>query len=143
MVLAQYYNLIRLGREGYTYVMDMMRQNASVLADHLVASGDFELIGRDEEQLPLVAFRLAEKRNYDEFDIAWQLSAERGWMVPAYTLPPNAQHVTMMRALVKETLSREMVDTLAGDIARACQTLDDKGGLHESERLRVKTATGY
>ena len=143
MVLAQYYNLIRLGREGYTYVMDMMRQNASVLADHLLQSGDFELIGRDEEQLPLVAFRLAEKRNYDEFDIAWQLSAERGWMVPAYTLPPNAQHVTMMRALVKETLSREMVDTLAGDIARACQTLDDKGGLHESERLRVKTATGY
>ena len=64
-------------------------------------------------------------------------------MVPAYTLPPNAQHVTMMRALVKETLSREMVDTLAGDIARACQTLDDKGGVHESERQQVKTATGY
>ena len=93
--------------------------------------------------MPLVAFRLAEPRSYDEFDIAWQLSAERGWMVPAYTLPPNAQDVTLMRALVKETLSREMVDTLAGDIARACQTLDDKGGIHESERQRVKTATGY
>jgi glutamate decarboxylase len=51
--------------------------------------------------------------------------------------------VTIMRALVKETLSREMVDTLAADIARACQTLDDKGGVHESERRRVKTATGY
>ena len=43
-------------------------------------------------------------------------------MVPAYTLPPNAQDVTLMRALVKETLSREMVDTLARDIALACQT---------------------
>jgi glutamate decarboxylase len=64
-------------------------------------------------------------------------------MVPAYTLPPNAQDVTLMRALVKETLGREMVDTLAADIARACQTLDDKGGLHESERRSVKTATGY
>jgi glutamate decarboxylase len=143
MVLAQYYNLIRLGREGYRYVMGMMQQNAGVLADHLAESGDFELIGKDEEQLPLVAFRLAEPRSYNEFDIAWQLSAERGWMVPAYTLPPNAQHVTLMRALVKETLSREMVDTLAGDIARACQTLDDKGGVHESERQQVKTATGY
>ena len=143
MVLAQYYNLIRLGREGYKYVMEMMQQNARVLADHLVGSGDFELIGQDEEQLPLVAFRLAEPRSYNEFDIAWQLSAERGWMVPAYTLPPNAQHVTLMRALVKETLSREMVDTLAADIARACQTLDDKGGVHESERQQVKTATGY
>jgi glutamate decarboxylase len=143
MVLAQYYNLIRLGREGYRYVVDMMQQNARVLAEHLVGSGDFELIGLDEEQLPLVAFRLAEPRSYNEFDIAWQLSAERGWMVPAYTLPPNAQHVTLMRALVKETLTREMVDTLAGDIARACQTLDDKGGVHESERQQVKTATGY
>jgi glutamate decarboxylase len=143
MVLAQYYNLIRLGREGYTYVMEMMRQNARVLAGHLALSGDFEVVGRDEEQLPLVAFRLAEPRSYDEFDIAWQLSAERGWMVPAYTLPPNAQDVTLMRALVKETLGREMVDTLAADIARACQTLDDKGGLHESERRSVKTATGY
>jgi len=64
-------------------------------------------------------------------------------MVPAYTLPPNAEHVTIMRALVKETLSREMVDTLATDIAKACQTLDDKGGVQESERQRVKTATGY
>jgi glutamate decarboxylase len=143
MVLAQYYNLIRLGREGYKYVMEMMQQNARVLAEHLTGCGDFELIGLDEEQLPLVAFRLAEPRSYNEFDIAWQLSAERGWMVPAYTLPPNAQHVTLMRALVKETLSREMVDTLAGDIARACQTLDDKGGVHESERQQVKTATGY
>jgi glutamate decarboxylase len=143
MVLAQYYNLVRLGREGYTYVMEVMRQNACALADHLSACGDFELIGQNEEQLPLVAFRLAEPRNYDEFDIAWQLSAERGWMVPAYTMPPNAQHVTLMRALVKETLSREMVDTLAADIARACQTLDDKGGTHESERRQVKTSTGY
>ena len=38
MVLAQYYNLIRLGREGYKYVMEMMQQNARVLADHLVGS---------------------------------------------------------------------------------------------------------
>ena len=64
-------------------------------------------------------------------------------MVPAYTLPPNAQHVKIMRALVKETLSREMVDTLAGDIAQACRTLEKKGGAHESEREQVKTATGY
>ena len=82
--------------------------------------GRFELIGRDEEQLPLVAFRLAGEEGYDEFDIAWQLSAERGWMVPAYTLPPNAQDVTIMRALVKETMSREHVDTLARDIEEAC-----------------------
>src|SRR5690606_591229 len=100
MVLAQYYNLVRYGRAGYTYVMQNMQTNARALAEKLTAMGRFELIEPEAEQLPLVAFRLAGEPLYDEFDIAWQLSAERGWMVPAYTLPPNAQDVTIMRALV-------------------------------------------
>ncbi len=143
MVLAQYYNLVRYGREGYTYIMEAMQKNARALAEQLGAIGLFELIGEGQEQLPLVAFKLTEAKSYDEFDIAWQLSAERGWMVPAYTLPPNAEHVKIMRALVKQTLSREMVDTLAADIAEACRTLEEKGGTHETERLQVKSATGY
>jgi glutamate decarboxylase len=143
MVLAQYYNLVRYGRAGYGYIMENMQQNAQLLADKLEAIGLFEIIGREEEQLPLVAFKLAEPQNYNEFDIAWQLSAERGWMVPAYTLPPDAQEVTIMRALVKETMSREHVDTLARDIAEACQTLALKGGAHESERRKVMTGPGH
>ncbi|HEY1276018.1 MAG TPA: glutamate decarboxylase [Thermoleophilaceae bacterium] len=143
MVLAQYYNFVRLGRDGYTYIIEIMRRNAQSLAEQIRDGEYFELIGADEEQLPLVAFKLAEKRNFDEFDVAWQLSAERGWMVPAYTLPPDAQHVKVMRALVRETLSREMVDTLVSDVGEACRTLEKKGGAHESERKKVKTGVGY
>src|SRR6476469_1583077 len=143
MVLAQYYNLVRYGRAGYTYIMQNMQTNARVLAEKLEAMGRFEIIGPDEEQLPLVAFRLAADTGYDEFDIAWQLSAERGWMVPAYTLPPNAQDVTIMRALVKETMSREHVDTLARDIEEACATLARKGGAHPSERAKIVTGPGH
>jgi glutamate decarboxylase len=143
MVLAQYYNLVRYGREGYTYIMRNMQENARLLGDKLEEMGRFELIGRDEEQLPLVAFRLAGDHPYDEFDIAWQLSAERGWMVPAYTLPPDAQDVTIMRALVKETMSREHVDTLARDIEAACTTLAAKGGAHESERAKMVVGPGH
>jgi glutamate decarboxylase len=143
MVLAQYYNLVRYGRPGYTYIMKNMQQNARVLAGKLQSMGQFELIGPDEEQLPLVAFQLAADNGYDEFDVAWQLSAERGWMVPAYTLPPDAQDVTIMRALVKETLSREHVDTLARDIEEACATLAKKGGAHESERKKIVTGSGH
>jgi glutamate decarboxylase len=143
MVLAQYYNLVRYGRAGYRYVLEGMQENANALAEKLDALGRFELIGTDEEQLPLVAFRLAGEQDFDEFDIAWQLSAERGWMVPAYTLPPNAQDVTIMRALVKQTLSREHVDTLVRDIDEACTTLQAKGGAHESERQRIRTGPGH
>ncbi|MEX2447361.1 MAG: glutamate decarboxylase [Solirubrobacterales bacterium] len=143
MVLAQYYNLVRFGRDGYAYVIGMMRQNAEALAAMLKERGRFELIGEGAEQLPLVAFKLAREHDYDEFDIAWQLSAERGWMLPAYTMPPDAQDVKVMRALVKETLSREQVETLAGDIEQACATLDKKGGAASTERKQVKTGTGY
>src|SRR4051795_9903206 len=139
MVLAQYYNFVRLGRDGYTYVMTQMQENARALAANLREGGRFEVIGEDAEQLPLVAFRLAgEHRGYDESDVAWQLSAERGWMVPAYTLPPNAERVKIMRALVKETMSREQVERLSQDIEDACATLDVKGGTAKAEREQIK-----
>jgi glutamate decarboxylase len=51
--------------------------------------------------------------------------------------------VKIMRALVKETLSREQIDRLAQDIADACRTLDDKGATHSTERTQVKRGTGY
>jgi glutamate decarboxylase len=120
-----------------------MQENARVLTEKLRELGLFEIIGEGQEQLPLVAFRLAEPQGYDEFDIAWQLSAERGWMVPAYSLPPDAQDVTIMRALVKQTMSREHVDTLARDIAEACETLARKGGAHEAERRKIRTGPGH
>ena len=64
-------------------------------------------------------------------------------MLPAYTMPPKADHVKMLRALVKLNLSHSLVDTLADDIAAACETLERKGGAHESERAKVKTNVGY
>ncbi len=143
MVLAQYYNLVRFGHDGYTYMMGVMQQNAELLASRIAGIGPFETVGADDETLPLVAFKLAEEVPYDEFDIAWQVAAERGWMLPAYTMPPDATHVNMLRALVKLNLSHALVDTLADDLAAACITLEKKGGASERERKRVKTHTGY
>ncbi len=144
MVLAQYYNFARLGHAGYRYVMETMKYNARALAKEIEAIGEFELIGDEhDEQLPLVAFKLAGEHNYDEFDLAAQLAAERGWMVPAYTLPPDAEHVKIMRVLVKETLGHSLTICLGEDIAQACATLKEKGALHESDRKRVKSNTGF
>ena len=64
-------------------------------------------------------------------------------MVPAYTMPPNASDVKMMRALVKLNLSRSLVDTLHEDIASAVKTLEDKGPVSASERKLVKTSVTH
>jgi glutamate decarboxylase len=143
MVLAQYYNFVRFGHDGYAYIMETMHQNARTLGQEMASAGLFSVIGSDAEQLPLIAFQLAEKRPYDEFDIASQVAAERGWMVPAYTLPPNADHVKIMRVLVKETLGHALAHTLYSDLVEACETLDRKGQVHTRDRRRVKTGVGY
>ena len=143
MVLAQYYNFIRFGKAGYRKIMEVMQENTRSLAADIEGIGKFQIIGQDEERLPLVAFNLAEEHPYDEFDIAFQLAAERGWMLPAYTMPPNAQHVKMMRALVKLTLNRSLVDRLHIDIADAISTLEKKGPVSESERKLVKTSVTH
>jgi glutamate decarboxylase len=143
MVVAQYYNLVRYGKAGYRWLMEVMQKNAESLAKDIAATGPFQIVGKGEETLPLVAFNLAEERPYDEFDIAFQLAAERGWMLPAYTMPPNAHDVKMMRALVKLTLSDSLVDTLADDLASAIATLEKKGPVSEAERKRVKTSVTH
>ena len=139
MVLAQYYNFVRLGRDGYTYVMTQMQQNAQALAANLptpAASTSSAPTPNNSPSSPSSSPR--QHTTYDESDVAWQLSAERGWMVPAYTLPPNAQHIKIMRALVKETMGREQVERLTHDITDACTTLDEKGGTTHTERQQTK-----
>ena len=113
MVLAQYYNFVRLGREGYTYVMEQMQQNARALADGLRANGRFEVIGDELEQLPLVAFRLKRARTRLR-RVRHRLAALGRARLDGAGVhaAPNAQNVKIMRALVKETMSREQVDRL-------------------------------
>ena len=59
------------------------------------------------------------------FDV-YHLSArlrENGWIVPAYSLPPDAEDVHLLRIVVRLDLSRQMIDVLLGDIEHACQAL--------------------
>lgn len=137
MLLAQYYQFIRLGRAGYESVIKLMAENAIELARRIKASGYFDLVLEGEPQLPLVAFKLNKDYGFDEFDVAAALSATRGWMVPAYTLPPNAEDVTLLRALVKESFTFTMVEALAADIESACKDLEQTGGLHEIQKKRL------
>jgi glutamate decarboxylase len=140
MLLAQYYQFVRLGRSGYESVIGLMARNAVELGRRIKQNGYFDLILEGEPQLPLVSFRLNGDHGFDEFDVAAALSARRGWMVPAYTLPPNAEKVTLLRALVKETFTYTMVERLADDIDEACKSLSVTGGLHELQRKQlVKT----
>lgn len=124
MVLAQYYNFLRLGKEGYTKIMTNLVENAKYLSKGLAKTGIFDLLN-PSQLLPVIAVKLKEKR-YSVFDLSSKLR-ERGWIIPAYTLPPNAESEAILRMVVKENFSRDMAELLLKDIKEACQSLE-KGG---------------
>lgn len=125
-VIAQYYNILRLGREGYARVHGAAYDTARHVADRIADLGPFEVIfgGEPTEGITAVSWRIAEGENpgYNLFDLADRLRT-RGWLVPAYTLPPDRQDLAIQRILVRHGLSRDRGDLLLKDFQRELATL--------------------
>jgi glutamate decarboxylase len=95
--------------------------NARTLAAKLAAVEGLELLS-DGSLFPIVAMRASDPETLDVKQLSRHLR-ERGWIVPAYTLPANAQHIEVLRIVVKENLSRDMVDILAEDVRNAVHAI--------------------
>ncbi|MGV0636303.1 glutamate decarboxylase [Mycolicibacillus trivialis] len=132
-VVGQYYNFLRLGRDGFTEIMRSLSETARWLAKELAASGHFEMI-TDGSAIPVVSFRLARDRGYTEFDVSHELRTY-GWQVPAYTMPPDAEDVAVLRIVVREGLSADLARALKDDIFKTVAALDKtKPGGHFDEQ---------
>lgn len=124
MIIAQYFNVMHLGRDGYTQIVNKMMGNAAYLAERLKQSGEFHVIN-DAKHIPVVTFRFPKDEGFTLFDLSYRVR-ERGWIVPAYSLPPHAEDVTIMRVVVRENFTRDMVDIFVDDLLNAKGAL--KGG---------------
>ena len=142
MVLAQYFNFLHFGHDGYLAIMELMKLNADHLADRIGEMPAFDVL-RPDVQLPLVAFTVAGGQSFTAHDVADQLARIRGWMVPAYALPKNAQDTVMLRILVKQNLGRSLIDQLVKDLHEAVDTLDKRASGQGSGPRRIHTGTGY
>jgi glutamate decarboxylase len=120
-IIAQYYNFIRLGFKGYQDIMQNVLENAEYLAYKLYKSGKFEIINKNVI-FPLVVITL-KNCNFTAFQLSDKLR-EKGWIIPAYTLPPNAEDITVLRMVIKENFGRDMVDMLFNDIMEGCKRLE-------------------
>jgi glutamate decarboxylase len=131
-VVGQYYNFLRLGREGYSRVMDCLSQTARWLGDQLRESEHFELIS-DGSAIPVVSYRLKGNPGYTEFDVSHALRSF-GWQVPAYTMPENATDIAVLRIVVREGFSMNLARALRDDSVTALASLDKlKPGGHFDE----------
>jgi len=116
-VVAQYYNFIRLGFDGYARVHGYARDVATRLSGEIEKLGPFELLTHGDE-LPVFAFRLADGvDNFTVFDVSNSLR-ERGWQVPGYTFPENRTDLGALRVVVRRGFSHDLADLLINDIKR-------------------------
>jgi len=134
-VVGQYYNFLRLGREGYTRVMQSLSSTARWLGKQLREGEHCELIS-DGSAIPVVSFRLAKDRGYTEFDVSHELRTY-GWQVPAYTMPDDATHISVLRVVVREGLSADLARALHDDAVSALRALDKvkPGGHYDAQHF--------
>jgi glutamate decarboxylase len=120
-IVGQYYNFLRLGREGYRRIMKQLQTVATHVSAAIAELDDFEVIS-DGSAIPVVAFRTVEGTPYTVFDVSDELR-QGGWQVPAYTMPPDAQDVAVLRIVVREAFSLDLADALLEDLRSAIERL--------------------
>jgi glutamate decarboxylase len=133
-VAAQYYTLIRLGHAGFRRVQQASRDTARWLAGEIGRLGPYTLLS-DGGELPVFAFRLAEERGYSVYDVSERLRT-RGWIVPAYRMPPAIEDMAVLRICVRNGFSRDLGAILLEDLRRATERLerDDRAAPQEDRR---------
>jgi glutamate decarboxylase len=122
-VAAQYYNFIRLGRQGYQRVQHACRDVALHMSAGIAKMGPFELLteGRD---LPVFAFKLRDDvAGYSVFDVSERLRM-RGWQVPAYTFPADLTDTAVMRIVVRNGFSMDLANLLLADLRKHVKILE-------------------
>jgi glutamate decarboxylase len=130
-VVAQYYNFLRLGFDGYRRVQQTCRDVAVRLAGEIARLDPFELV-TDGSQTPVFAFRIREGIDgFTVFDVSAALR-ERGWLVPAYTFPENRTDLAVLRVVVRNGFSHDLADLLLEDLRRVLPRLEAQGGPHRT-----------
>jgi glutamate decarboxylase len=125
MIQAQYYQFVRLGKTGYKATVEAMLNNARLLDELLRKTGWFEVLNPRLPE-PVVTFRVKDGADFDAFHLSDKLR-EHGWIVPAYSLPPDAAHVSALRVVVRNDMSRDKIEILAKHIGDACDYLSGRG----------------
>lgn len=142
-IISQYYLFLRLGKEGYRKIHMNCYDTAQFITKEIEALGYFDIVnaGLPEEGIPATTWRFKDgvDLGFNLYDLADKLRV-RGWQVPAYSLPANAEDVVVQRVLVRQGFSRDMASILVEDIKRAICELKEHA---PKKSLEEKIAGGF
>jgi len=151
-IIAQYFNLIHLGFEGYRNIALADLKNARLLSRALEGCGYYTVLSdvhrkvstaraddddddveSYESGLPVVAFRFSNvfQEKNPEIQQKWiqTLLRARGWIVPNYELAPDLQQTEILRVVVRESMSDVLVDRLVTDLIDITESLASKSSV--------------
>ena len=121
-IVAQYYNFVRLGREGYRKIHQSCYDTARFFAAELPKIGPFEVIygGDPKAGIPCVSWKLKDGApvSFSLYDLADRLRV-RGWQVPAYSMPPDREDLVVQRILVRNGVTHDLITLLLEDFRSA------------------------
>jgi glutamate decarboxylase len=126
-VAAQYYTFVRLGRSGFRAVQQTAREVARSLAARIGETGDFRMLTHGD-QLPVFAFTTGpDVTGFGVFDVSRRLR-ERGWLVPAYTFPPNREDLSVLRIVCRNGFTADLADLFMDDLTSLLPELRSQSG---------------
>jgi glutamate decarboxylase len=142
-IVCQYYNFLRLGREGYRKLQAACYETAQYLSKRIAELGPFEILygGTMADGIPGLCWKLKDgaEVGYTLYDVADRLRA-RGWQVPAYSMPADRQDLVVQRILVRHGVSRDLASLLVEDMKNALAYFEDHP---VSKPLNEEEAGGY
>jgi len=134
-VIAQYYNLIRLGFDGYRDIHQACLNVTLRLKKLIEESAEWEVVLEDIK-MPLLSFKIKDDAdvNFTVFQVSDKLLMH-GWQVPAYTLAEGCEDVSILRVVAKEGFTYDLATLLVKHIIEACIELGEETG-RPVERVR-------
>jgi glutamate decarboxylase len=125
-ILAQYYNFIHLGMEGYREIHSNSMDVALYCHDEIGKISCFRNYAKKLDNPLFIWYMDPEYEatsKWTLFDLQDKLM-QSGWMVPAYTMPKDIEEMVVMRIVVRQGMSRDMADMLLNDIRNAVMELE-------------------
>lgn len=118
-IIAQYYNFLRLGREGYKKIHTACYDVCDYTMKALNKFNLFKFIYNGKGGIPALTWTFKDgvesKLPFSLFDLSDKMRSF-GWLVPAYSMAPNATDLIVMRILVKRGFSKDLADLFIRDM---------------------------
>jgi glutamate decarboxylase len=119
-IICQYYNFLRLGKQGYREIQTECAALGRYLAEQIAALGPFRIIYDGQGGIPGLCWELKDppSASFTLYDLADRLR-ERGWLVPAYSMPAHREDLVIQRILVRHGFTRAMAHALLVEMQSA------------------------